>query len=150
MTNLHHFRRVLWTGAGCLIGTTVVLLVLVIPAFTMDAYPLATPRPAMIATSVIAVVTLAAAAALASVGYRRQWTGVSWRVTTALLGLPLLLFALALLDGAFAMWGHGSEMRLASVAMFGAAAAELVAAVSAVTAACLRVAAEIPPPAGAH
>ena len=138
MTNPIRFRRILLISCVLLAGVALVLAAGVIPSVKTDQFRGATPQRAVPVFWFMIAVNLLAILALARTAFLEVHSSWSWRVLTGAVAMMILLFAFALMDGAFAYFGHGPEMRAVSILMFFCAGCDVIAGVLALIAAFLK------------
>lgn len=119
----------LLVSAALLVAVALALTLGVIPRVKGDAFPGATPERAVPVLWGLSACQIVAALALALLASQPVPHGVAWRFLTGFLGVLVLLWGCALLDGAFAYWGHGPFMHLPAVLLFACTAASLVASI---------------------
>lgn len=123
------FRRSLLTGAGLLIGSAVAIGVIVIPQLRSAFPPAAPERGAVpvflfkIALNLLFAIGLVLIALKAP--FAKQVRRGMRRLGLGAIGFFVMLFGIALIDGAFAYHSYGAAMALATVMLFVCSAAEV-------------------------
>lgn len=123
------FSSSLLASAALLLATALALTLGVIPRVKIDPFHGATPERAVPVLWGLSGCQVVAALVLALLASQPPPHGFGWRFLTGFLGVLVLLWAGALLDGAFAYWGHGPFMRPPAILLFACTAASLLASI---------------------